>query len=167
MKKYLLVFLAILCFIPVSYCFAYSGITTSTENGVPVTKTDYRGFTRKHAEWFTSFDVTSGTFVYNEAGESANESGAIDVSTIFDGCSLSVAVTTHNSTNVTVQIEGRVEGGLWTLIAQDITTGTDTVGESFPITTYFTGLRVGASVTGDTGTNILTVEGDCVNEKNK
>lgn len=163
MKKYLLAFL--MCLIIPG--IVYAGVTTSTENGVPVTTTDYTSIFRKHAEWFkASSPVNTVNYVYNEAFGTDTAAGWIDTSFIFDKGSISVGVPDVGTGTVTIRIEGRVEGGDATEIISQLYSADTVIAQSFPITTYFTGIRVGAlSSVGDAKS--VTVEGDFINEKER
>jgi hypothetical protein len=111
-------------------------------------------------QFYTNFDATSTSFVYDEDGGTGNTSGAYEVGGYPGLKSFAVHVDTLNSTSVQVRIEGGTYLGTdikWVTLWDKTYTaaGSDDV----PVWTNKQFVRVGLKITGDAASDDITVIG--------
>jgi len=110
--------------------------------------------------FYSAFDATSTSYVYDSAGGTAATSGQFDVQR-FDEKTILIAITTLNSTSIAVRIEGKVNG-TW----GNIYTKTYTAATSYPEVVYVIEnieyIRVGLIVVSDVASDSVTITGNFV-----
>ncbi len=157
MNKYLIILIIALCSI-----FAIETRAEDNGNGVDVVNSDIEELHLASATWYTNFDPSSTTYIYNESGEATVTSGAFDDAFfILDGGTLTVFLSTLNSTSITFRVEGQNKfGNNWSEVFSKTYTSAMTIGETFPITTYFDNIRVGLIVVGDAADDDISITVD-------
>jgi len=116
--------------------------------------------------WYTSFDPTSTSYVYNQSGGTALTSGLIDVKNIVDKKTLFVFISTLNSTSITVRVECKYKGSsVWAEVYSQTFTAATTIAESWPLLEYSGDLRVGLIVVGDASGDVVDITGEFVAQK--
>ncbi len=156
----LLVASALLC-VPNAY-------SADNGNGVDIDIDDYAAMYKIHGEWFTAFDPTSASYVYNESGETDVAAGDLDTQFIFTKGNVLVSIPTFggSSGTITVRIEGRTKDStVWAEIYTQAYTAATTIAEVFPINSYFDAVRVGVMVASTPSTDSVTIEGDFITQK--
>lgn len=157
----LIILLCLSCF-----WFPRDMVAADNGNGVDIVQINNVNNYVTQAVWFTSYDVASTSYVYNEAGGQAAASGSMSCKDLIGVKMFYVSLLTFNATNITVRIEGRPSGGAeWFEIYTHVFTAATTIGVTWPITEYAGDIRVGALVDTDGGANLLTVSADMVTQK--
>lgn len=110
--------------------------------------------------FYSAFDATSTSYVYDAAGGTGATSGQYDVQR-FDEKTILINVATLNSTSVDVRIEGKI-GGTW----GDVYTKQYTAATSYPEVVFVTEnmeyIRVGLIIVSDAADDSITVTGNFV-----
>lgn len=159
----------ILSFVSLIFCLVLSGLFCNTiyardSNGVTIT--DFRSSMAygMHIDHFTSFNPTSATYIYNEAGESAATSGEVDLTGITGKKTLVISVSLLNSTSLDFRLEGKVGTVIstWANIQTVSVDATLTIDTIIEISEYITSYRLGVKVntngtdTIDCSTSVIT-----------
>ncbi len=111
--------------------------------------------------WFTDFDPSSLTYIYNDAGESALNSGLMDIKDIVYARTLYISVPVLNSTSITIRVEVKPAFALeWFEVNTQIFTTATTVGKLWPILEYAGNIRVGILVVGPVAGDEVNVSGE-------
>jgi hypothetical protein len=107
-----------------------------------------------HIDHFTSFDPSSTSYVYNEAGGTGTTDGEVDVTGNTGPKSLHIAVSTLGSTSLDFQIQGKIATAISTWAPIFTLNYTTTIDEIIPISEYITSYRLGVKVNTD-GTDTI------------
>ena len=99
--------LILLVFLFLGYCQIG---TASTVNGVEVVELILSGGVGLHVDFFTGFDPSSTSFVYNEAGGTTTTSGSVNTAYIVGKRTLQISIPTFSSGSITVRAEGQLQG---------------------------------------------------------
>lgn len=161
MQKYLIIFV-----IALFSMFAVEARAEDNGNGVDVITNDYEELHLSSATWYSDFDpTTEANYIYNEDKEATVTSGLFDTLFILDGATLTVDLTTLNSTSITVRVEGKNEFGNWAELFSQTYTSAMTIAEPFPIVTYVNGFRVGLIVVGNVAGDNISITGDFITKE--
>jgi hypothetical protein len=156
MQKYSIILMIALCSM-----FASVSHAMDNGNGVDVTSLGQANAFVNTATWFLDFDPSvTANFIYNEAGGTDVDSGLYVSAFKYDKGNITVKVSTLNSTSIEVRIEGKNAFGYWVEIISKTYTAAQTIGESFPIVTYYNSIRVCLKVTGDAAGDVVDVTSD-------
>lgn len=135
-------------------------------NGVDVTNLSYMHSWGFKAVWYTSFDPTSTSYVYNEAGGTATNSGLLACEYITHTRTLFVEIPTLNSTSITVRAEVKPVGStIWHEAYTQVFSAATTIGEIWPILEYSGDFRVGLLVIGDVAGDVVNISGEFMTGK--
>ena len=131
------------------------GESTRISNGVEVVDFYTNKIYGMNINHFVSFDPTSETYIYNEAGESDIISGEIDIKDFVGSKSLSIYVPTLGSSSIDFQIEGKVaKESIWSAIYVQTVSVAMTNAIIISINEYIQVYRVGVKVNTN-GTDII------------
>ncbi len=124
-------------------------------NGVEVTDFSTSKIYGMNIVHFTSFNPTSATYIYNEAGEANVVSGQVNTQDFVGLKCLSIYVPTLGSTSIDFRIEGKVgDEAIWSDIYVHTVLVAMTEAMIIPIGEYVKLYRVGVKVNTD-GTDII------------
>ena len=126
-------------------------------NGVEVTDFQTRKIYGMHINHFDTFDPTSATYIYNDAGGSAIASGEVDLEEHVGLKTLVVSVPTLGSTSIDFRIEGKVGTmATWSNVYTFNVSAAHGAGEDIivPIMEYLTAFRIGVKVNTN-GTDVI------------
>lgn len=140
--------------------FFVSNTYATDENGIIVT--DFSYGTQKWgqgASFYSDFDPSLATYIYNEAGGNAFTSGSVNMSDILGGKSLAVSVSTLNSTSITVRAEGLIAGIIWADIYTQVFTSATVAPELWPLLEWIEAVRVGLKVDTDVAGDVVDIAG--------
>lgn len=115
----------------------------------------------KSAKWFMDYDPSSTSFVYNNLGETEDDSGAVNITPARGDRNIVVAVPTLGSASITIRAEGRTYYSNWFKIYEQTFTAATTIGDPWPVGELAKDIRVGVKVETD-GTDSIEVTGDFV-----
>ena len=111
--------------------------------------------------WFTAFDPTSISYVYNEAGGVALNSGLMDIKDIVYARTLYISIPTLNSDSITVRVEVKPAFATeWAEVNTQIITDATAIGILWPVLEYSGNIRVGIKVTGPVSGDVVNISGD-------
>jgi TRAP-type uncharacterized transport system substrate-binding protein len=129
------------------------------ENGVTVY--DYRTADEvgRRVEFFTDFDPSSTTFIYNEAGEATITSGSVNIEGLIDKGLIQISAPTLGSTSMTIDIEGRnKKSSTWGIIFPKVFTAATTKDLVINVLEDIDAVRVAIKIATD-GTDVVSVYG--------
>lgn len=130
------------------------------ENGVTVINFRREDSYGKQVVFYSAFDTNSLTYIYNEAGESNDDSGEVDLQHIHSSNILQIYIPTLGSASVEVQIEGRGNGfANWSLIYNEVYTSAMSIGDFVNISESVDKIRVGLKVV-TPGVDIVYIGGN-------
>ena len=111
--------------------------------------------------WFTNFDPTSLSYVYNEAGGVALTSGLMDIKDIVYARTLYVSIPTLNSASITVRVEVKPAFATeWAEVNTQIITEATTIAILWPVLEYSGEIRVGVMVAGPVAGDVVNISGE-------
>ncbi len=164
-KKFLTLFLMSMLF---GFCLLPHGDMYAADNGngVDVTYIDNVHSFGVHGEWYSSFDPSSLTYIYNESGGATATSGLLDIKDSLGPKTLYVSIPTLNSTSITVRAECKPKAlTVWHEVHTEVYTAATTIAETWPLLEYSGDFRVGLIVVGDSSGDVVDVSGDFVSPK--
>ncbi len=136
------------------------------ENGVDVTGFRLADSYGKNVSFYSAFNPTSTSFIYNEAGGQAIADGEINLGNIHTKRNIQILILTLGSASITVQIEGRNRNATtWGLIYSKTFTAPTTIDKIINLQEYTDKLRVGVKVA-TPGTDSITITGDFITKRN-
>lgn len=143
----------------ISVCFAFFFLIGSAysrdSNGVTVTDFATTNVYGMDIDHFSSFNPTSATYIYNEAGETAITSGEVDVKEYVGSKIISISVPTLGSTSIDFRIEGKLKNmPVWFEIYVENVSVATTTAIIIPISEDMTSYRVGVKVNTN-GTDVI------------
>jgi hypothetical protein len=163
MSKIFLTFLFVLSFFVLTPCHLFA---VDNGNGVDVTNVNLVHSFGMRGEWFTSFDPSLTTYVYNESGESAVTSGLMDALNIVDKRTIYVSVPVLGSTSITVRAEGKHKGSTeWAEINSQTFSTATSIAVIWPVLEFSGDIRVGVKRDGTDGTDSVNVSGEFTTQK--
>jgi hypothetical protein len=135
-------------------------------NGVTVTDFNTGLAYGQHIDHFTSFNPTSTSYVYNEAGGTLTTDGEVDITGIVGPKTLVISVSLLGSTSLDFRLEGKVSTVMstWANIHTKNIAASSTIDTSIPITEYWTSYRLGVKVNTN-GTDIINCSTSVVTHK--
>lgn len=129
-------------------------------DGVTTTEGNSYGISYKDAYFLNTKSVTgTSTHIYDDSGNSGANDGWVDITGLNNGA-ITLNVPVVNSGTITFRIESQT--GSSTLAGEIITkhfTAVTTIGYVIPIVEKLSKVRVGAIVTGDTGSGTVSASG--------
>jgi hypothetical protein len=136
-------------------------------NGVDVTDFRLANIEGFNATMFSAFNPTSTSFVYNEAGGVASDSGELDVSNIIEAKTLQVSIPTLGSGSITVIAEGRTKNAPdWGLVWQKTYSAATTIAQLISLLEYVDRLRIGVKVVSN-GIDVINITGGFITERKR
>lgn len=132
----------------------------AVENGITVTEFKWADSYGKSADFYSAFNPTSTSYIYNEAGGQAIADGEIDLRHIHSSGIVQISVPTLGSVSLDVRVEARIAGSsTWGLIYSKNYTAATTIDKIVNISEMIDYLRVGVKTTTD-GTDVINIAGN-------
>ncbi len=157
-RNYLLILLLPLLLL---FCSTPTLLATDNGNGVDQTYINNVHSFGLQGVWYTNFDPSSTSYVYNQAGGTAATSGLLNIVHIITKKSIFISIDTLNSTSITVIAEGKRNGSdKWVEIVSVTYTAAET--DLWPLLEYTGDVRIGVKVVGDVSGDSLTISGEFI-----
>jgi len=104
---------------------------------------------------------TSTSYVYNEAGGVALNSGLMDIKDIVYARTLYISIPTLNSASITVRVEVKPDFATeWAEVNTQIINEATTIAILWPVLEYSGNIRVGILVTGNVAGDKVSISGE-------
>ena len=140
-------------------------LETRDSNGVTVTHFGTSKIFGIDIDHFSSFNPTSASYIYNEAGGADIDSGEVDTEEHIGAKTVSISVPTLGSTSIDCRIEGKLRNmPEWSEIFTQNVASATTIAIIIPISEDITSFRIGVKVNTN-GTDVINCSSHFVTKK--